>query len=229
MLRSKKTTHKSNKSQKQGCILFITLIFIIMFKYLFNFLLELFTLREYSPYYFACVKSPLVNTIIYPFLFVAFFAVGFYILPNRKMSSKKYICCASVFLLVTLITTIIFSGNVWIFNKDTISYNTLFQKNKIVYSYDDIEIAEMTIELEATRFTTTRLVYILEMNDSKQIKFDAFDSFRKDDKLLIAFDNAISDKRKVKGNFEYFDNATDEFNKYFSSLYKTENSLQSQK
>ena len=225
-MKKKKVSHESGKSNKQGLILLATTIIMAAFMIIYIYLLELLTLKAYSPDYFAWVKFPgLSHEMIFPFIFAIFFAVGFYIEPSRKTSNKKYIGCASFLLSVILIVTIVFSSNVWIFNKNTISYNTLFQKNKTVYSYDDIEQAKMTIEVTRAGMwgLATQLCYDLEMNDGKQIKFDAYDSFRKDDELLIAFDKAIADKRIVDGDFISFDNASDEFNEYFKSLYANSN------
>ena len=81
----------------------------------------------------------------------------------------------------------------------------------------------MQIELEATRFTTTSLVYTLEMNDGKKIKFDAYDSFRNNDEMLIEFDKAIADKRKIIGDFKHFENSSNEFNNYYRSLFANGN------
>lgn len=122
-------------------------------------------------------------------------------------------------MCIALAITIALCGNVWSFNKDKISYNTLFEKDKIVYSTDDIETAELQVDVEFTRLKTTNLVYDLKMSDGKEIKLDAYDSFRTDDDKIIEFDKAISQKRKAVGQFERFENASDEFNDYFCSLF----------
>lgn len=209
-----------NEQNKQGCLILLSLLIMILLIFIFNWLLKTLVLKEYSPYYFACVKLPFPSFyIIFPFAFLFVFTFCFYFYSERKVSNRKYITITSVFLSATLIVTVIFSCNIWNFSRDTISYNTLFHKDKIVYSFDDIKVAEMQIESEATRFTSTRLVYTLEMNDGKQIKFDAYDSFRKNDKMLIEFDKAIADKRKIISEFKHFENSSNEFNNYYRSLF----------
>ncbi len=216
--------NNKNEQSKQGYIILLSLILVISLIFIFNWLLKTLVLKEYSPYYFAFVKLPFPSFyIIFPFAFLFVFTFCFYFYSQRKVANKKYITITSILLSVTLIATVILSCNIWSFSRDTISYNTLFHKDKIVYSFDEIKVAEMQIELEATRFTTTSLVYTLEMNDGKKIKFDAYDSFRNNDEMLIEFDKAIADKRKIIGDFKHFENSSNEFNNYYRSLFANGN------
>lgn len=208
------------KSNKAGVAIFISLVIGIILMLLLNWLLKELILKEYSPDYFVCVKLPFsVFYIFYPIFFLFVFSVAIYFYPGKKLTNKKYICFCSAVLCIALAITIALCGNVWSFNKDKISYNTLFEKDKIVYSTDDIETAELQVDVEFTRLKTTNLVYDLKMSDGKEIKLDAYDSFRTDDDKIIEFDKAISQKRKAVGQFERFENASDEFNDYFCSLF----------
>ncbi|MCH5321109.1 MAG: hypothetical protein J1E36_05060 [Eubacterium sp.] len=218
--KKKKSAERTVKSQKEDYILLCTLIFMIAFKLLYDWLLELIMLKAYSPYYFASTKSS--SYIILPFLFIVFFAVALYILPDRKISNKKYISITSVILSITLALTIIFSSNVWVFNENSISYNTLFQKDKVVYTYDDIDSAELYYETwyGVKGMSSAHLIYNLNMNDDKEIEIDIPQSFYKDNNKLFQFDNMISDKRKVIGEYVPFDNKSDKFNEYYQSLFK---------
>lgn len=149
---------------------------MIVLQIISNWILKFLTLKEYLPDFFVCVKLPFsVFYIFYPFLFLFLFLVVIYFYPKRKTSKKTYICISSVALCITLLITTVFCGNVWSFNKNTISYNTLFEKNKIVYTLNDIETATMSIELISTRLRTTNMVYVLEMSDGSKIKIDAND------------------------------------------------------
>lgn len=210
---------KTDKTKKQGYILLLTLCLIAALIILYNKLLQALMLKAYSPYYFTCVKLPVSFSyfnLIYPFCLLLFLTVCIFLLTTVR---KKYI--PIIILCAALLATIIFSCNVWNFDKDVISYNTLFQKNKIVYSFDDIDRAELDIKLYFGRSANDCLEYTLYMNDGEQIKFDAFDSFRKDDDKLIEFDTAISDKRTTVGDFGYLDNASDELNSYLKVLFQS--------
>lgn len=217
--KKKKSAERTVKSQKEGYILLCTLIFMIAFKFLYDWLLEFIMLKTYSPFYFASTKSS--PYIILPFLFIVFFAVGLYILPDRKISNKKYIGITSVILSITLALTIIFSSTVWVFNENSISFNTIFQKGKVIYTYDDIDSAELYYETwSGVRMRSVHLIYNLKMNDGEKIEIDIPQSFYKDDKNFCQFDNMISDKRKVTGEYTPFGNKSDEFNEYYVSLFK---------
>lgn len=217
----KKNNYEKNViSNKKGCIIFFSLMAMIAIKLLYDWLLKTLTLEEYSPFFFANVKLPFsYSFIIYPFLFAFIFIICIFELPKRKVSDKKYIVYSSIFLCLILVVTVFISCNVWCFDQDTISYNTIFQKDKIVYSYNDIEKAELYIENKNVRLGQTNLNYVLTMSDGNVIKIDALDSFRKNDYALIEFDKKIAEKRKVIGEFEFLINEEDELNEYFHSLF----------
>lgn len=211
---------KKKAQNKAGWVIFFALVVVILCILLGNRLLEIGTLKAYSPDYFVCVKLPFsVFYIFYPIFFLFLFLVAIYFYPRRKLTNKNYIGISAAFLCVALALTIVFCGNVWSFNKDTITYNTLFQKDKAVYHFDDIDSAQLQTELVYTRSKTTNLEYRLKMRDGTEIHFDAYDSFRTDDDKIIAFDKAIAKKRTTVGQFEQVENASDAFNEYFRSLF----------
>ena len=175
-------------------------------------------MKIYAPYYFASTKASIVYFFLFILLAVSIVSIG--VLLKRKTISKKHICYALIVPIMVGIITIIISGNVWVVNENSISYNTLFQKNIIVYSYNDIESAEMSISRKRVGLNHTyRIKYDLYMNDGEKVKFDAYESFRENDEKLIDFDKAIANKRKVKGEFIYMDHSSEEFNKYYQSLF----------
>lgn len=116
---------------------------------------------------------------------------------------------------------IILNCNVWSFNKDAFSYNTILQKDKIVYLYDDIDF----VEVEENRYfmlsKSYHIDYTFYMKDGRRFKIDAFEIFCEADAKLIEFDKAISNKRKIVGNYYYNGNTSQELNDYYISLYNT--------
>lgn len=216
---------KSNVQKKTGKIILLTFIVALAFVLMTYSLLEPIMLKIFEPYYFVTLSSQVSLGSIFIFVPVTllFIFMGvIYALPDRKMSNKKYLSVCAVILSVALILTIVICGNVWVFNKDTISYNTLFLKNKAEYSFDDIKSAKMEYCYVAgvKGFIHEQLIYTLEMNDGSQIEIVAYPSFIKDDKKLIEFDKAIAEKRETVGEFEYFNNASDELNEYLDFAFQ---------
>ena len=120
-----------NNQNKAGSFIILSLITMIILLLLLNWLLKTLTLKEYSPYYFVCVRLPFsVFYIFYPVLFLFVFFTAMYFSPSRKITRKRYINISSILLCITLTTTIVLCGNVWSFNKNTISYNTFLKKIK---------------------------------------------------------------------------------------------------
>lgn len=219
MNKSKKRTpnklKKESKDVKFVLMVIITLGILLLYYWLFG----VFTMKIYTPYYFASTKTSIVYFFGVIFYVSVIFSIGF--LVKKKKFNKKKIGYLFIFPLVILFSMIIISGNVWVFDENLISYNTIFKKNENSYSYADIEKAEMSISYKNIRFNHTyNIEYILYMNNGKKIKFDAYESFRKSDAKLVEFDRAIANKRVVTGDFVYMDNADDEFNNYYHSLFK---------
>ncbi len=192
----------------------ITLGILLLYYWLFG----VFTMKIYTPYYFASTKTSIVYFFGVIFYVSVIFSIGF--LVKKKKFNKKKIGYLFIFPLVILFSMIIISGNVWVFDENLISYNTIFQKNENSYSYADIEKAEMSISYKTIRFNHTfSIEYILYMDSGKKIKFDAYESFREDDDKLIEFDKTIANKRAVVGEFLYIDSSSKEFNDYYHSLF----------
>lgn len=208
---------KNNKRNK-GFILVAIIAFDIAFFYAYMMLSEAIILKVYSPYYF--VSS---NYYIVLLLFFAFFIVTLAsaVIPSflRKELKKKTIFCSIAISIAMLIIITIFNCNIWSFNKDSFSYNTILKKDKIVYSYDDID----SIEMEENRYfllkRSSHIDYTFYMNDGRKFKIDAYEAFSEDDLKLIEFDKAISNKRKIIGDYYYSGNASQELNDYYNSLF----------
>ena len=217
--KKKPDREKTPETHKGEAGLALLEIILVLSLFLYDFSFKFFTLKIYEPFYFASTKAFNVR-----FMYLILFAVvnciiAIFVFPNPK-KQKKHLFQATTVLFVTLAIIIILSGNVWVVNENSISYNTLFQKNKIVYSYDDIENAEMSISYEHISVGHTyNIDYILYMNDGEKVKFNAYESFRENDDKLIEFDKAISNKRKADGEFIYIDQSSEEFNKYYQSLF----------
>lgn len=217
------TKIKKTEARKLGMIIIFALLLMIAFMSCYVWLLEILTLKFFSPDYFVCSRLPAnVYTIMIPFIFVFIFVILFYIAPSRKLANKKYIGIASALLIITLLLTAVFSSNVWAFDKNAISYSTLFQRDKIVYDFNDIESLEAHYELIATRLGSTKLVYTLNMSDGKSVEVDVYNSFMNDDNNLIEFDKAIADKRTLTGDFEPSGAVSDEINEYYKQIFETD-------
>lgn len=213
----KRTPNKSKKGSKDidfVLMIVITLVILLLYYWLFDIL----TMKIYTPYYFVSTKTSIVYFMGVMFYVSVILSFGFLI--KKKKFKKKKIVHVIIFPLITLFLMITISGNVWVFNENSISFNNLFQKNQITYSYADIEKAEMSISYKTIRFNHTfSIEYILYMDSGKKIKFDAYESFREDDDKLIEFDKTIANKRAVVGEFLYIDSSSKEFNDYYHSLF----------
>lgn len=217
-MNKRKSTSRKSKSYKEGNILALSAVIVTVVLFSYYWLFEILTMRIHAPYYFASTKATIVYFLLFLVFVVIIISIG--VLLKKKTVSKKHICYAFIVPMIVVAIMIILSGNVWIVNENSISYNTLFQKNKIVYYYNDIESAEMSISYQRVRLNHTyRIKYDLYMNDGEKVEFDVYESFRDDDNRLIEFDKAIADKRKVTGEFIYMDHSSEEFNKYYQSLF----------
>ena len=140
------------------------------------------------------------------------------------MQSKKYIIICSLISTIILIVSLISNCNVWVANEKGISYNTIFSKEKISYSYDDI--TTVTVQYSANGIRPLRgktLVYNVIMQDGKELELQLFDLLYQDYKSLIKFDKVVSDKRKTIGNFIELA-IPNELNDYYNKLFSFEQS-----
>lgn len=220
---------KSKKDNKSGYIIALSVAIAALLILLFYWLLKSMMLYNFSPDYFVLIKSPIPAFYSsFPFAFLLMFLTAIYFYPERKTPKRKYVAMSICTLSVTLFLTIIIllNCNTLSFNNNEFTYNTfdtLFSKDKIVYTYDDIKAVDFQIEINSDRMLTSNLLYTFEMNDGKQLEFDISDSFRNDDDKLIEFDKRISDKRNVTGNFSYMHNFDSEINDYYKSLFNSIN------
>lgn len=209
---------KISADNRRGLILLAALVSAVIFQLLFVYLAEVLTLKIYAPEYFAYVRLP-ANMYLAPLPFAGalVIAVTAYIFAPRKISLKKYIGIASGLLAAVLFATIAFCSRTWVFNKDTVSYNTLFAKDKVVYQMRDIRSAEARLEYSAR---VTHLEYVLEMNDGGKVEFDLYSAFADVEEKLIAFDRSIADKRTLSGEFQYAPGMSDAVNEYYENLFR---------
>lgn len=204
------------QQNKAGVCMLLAAVFGVLFIFGYSGLLKAILLQVHSPDYFLTARSTEGFLILgYPFAMACFFAVAFYFVP-RKMTNKTYMAIAGSILTAVLLVTVICSCNVWVFNKGTFSYNTLFQKNKTVYTYSDIQSATLQYE---SRGRNDVLFYELKMSDGQEIEIGISDAACKDEHLLFTFDEKISGKRNVVGEYFDFRGLSDAFNEYFGALF----------
>lgn len=226
MSKKKKKKKKSadrfpkNYKEKEKRILFVILLIYFAFYFAYFKLSEIIALRVYSPYYFVSSKFGIVQILLLILLLIVALLAGTYLIEGTKTPKKKYIFRSSAIIIISLISIIIFNCNVWSFNKDTFSYNTIIRKDKIVYSYDDIDSAELYVHSASGKGIHDYIDYTFYMNDGKEIKFNAQEAFYTDNNKIIEFDKAIANKRTVKeGDYSHFLYWNDNLNDYFDSVY----------
>lgn len=213
---------KYERSKKE-CILILIMFIFLVIGCAYIYLSPNIALKIYSPYYFSSYKF---DADFMRFLFVALFFLvmyfsGTYLLRKIKTTKKKYLVRSSAIVFAFIAVSIILQFNMWTFNEESFSYNTLFQKDKIVYSYEEIEKAE--VEMYRSHFKyggLDRIQYSLYMNDGRKIKVIANSGYYTDDTKIIDFDKSIADKRIVIGEFYYY--GSDELNRYFESVYSNQ-------
>lgn len=212
--------HPPDYKKKEKRILFIIILICFVFYFAYFKLSEIIALKVYSPYYFVSSKFEIVQILLIVLLLIAICFAATYLLSDIKTTKMKYVFRSSAIVIISLITIIIFNCNVWTFNKDLFSYNTIFQKDKIVYSYDDIDSAELYVHSASGKGIHDHIDYTLHMNDGREIKFDAYEAFYNNDDKIIEFDKTIASKRTVKaGDYSHFLYWNDKLNEYYNSIY----------
>lgn len=215
---------KGKKDNKSGYIIALTVVIATLSILLFNWLLKSIMLHLFSPDYFVLIQSPIsVFYSFFPFAIILMFLTALYYYPKRNIAKWKYIIISICTLLVTLSLTIIIllNCNILNFNRNEFVSYKLFNKNQIVYAYDDIKSVDVQIEVNSDRMLTENLIYTFEMNDGKQIKCDILDSFRNNDDELIEFDKSFFEKRNTIGDFSYISNLNSEINNYYRLLFSS--------
>lgn len=208
---------------KEQCILFIILVLYLVLYIAYVKLFKNIPLKIHSPYYFISYKYDAIYILFIILFFLVIYFSGTYLLKKIKTTKKKYIFRSSVILTIFFAVIIFFQFNMWSFNKDTFSYNTIFQKDKIVYSYDEINSAELEIYHSSGYLRTDYYInYTLYMNDGEKIKFDAYNAYYTDEDKIIEFDKAIADKRSVVENdYDHYLYNSEKLNEYYNSLYNS--------
>lgn len=211
-----------NSFSKLDIAILIDLIFSVAFFCLYHFLLKVYFFERYESAFF--INKNMMFYFPIPFLLVTLMGVIIYFSESRKMQSKKYIIICSLISTIILIVSLISNCNVWVANEKGISYNTIFSKEKISYSYDDI--TTVTVQYSANGIRPLRgktLVYNVIMQDGKELELQLFDLLYQDYNSLIKFDKVVSDKRKTIGNFIELA-IPNELNDYYNKLFSFEQS-----
>ncbi|MDE5605304.1 MAG: hypothetical protein K2I73_06965 [Eubacterium sp.] len=178
-------------------------------------------LNMYNPYYFISYNSDTFDVLMIILLGIVIISSAAYLFRGFNISRKKYLIRLSAIAIIMLIGITILNCNMWTFDKDTFSYNTIFQKNKIVYSYDNIDSAEVEVYCGGRKQASPRINYALHMHNGKIVKFNAYYACYTDEDKIIEFDKSIADKRSVvEDDYDHnlYDN--EKLNEYYSSLYK---------
>ncbi len=122
--------HPPDYKKKEKRILFIIILICFVFYFAYFKLSEIIALKVYSPYYFVSSKFEIVQILLIVLLLIAICFAATYLLSDIKTTKMKYVFCSSAIVIISLISIIIFNCNVWTFNKDSFSYNTIFKKTK---------------------------------------------------------------------------------------------------
>ena len=212
----KSKQNECRKFSKLDIAVLITLTLEILCFLLYNFLIKSYFLGRYD--YALFVERDMMKFFSIPFLIIVFVAVIYYFSGERKTTSKKYMVVSSIISVVVLITSIVCNCNVWVVTEESISYNTLFKEEKVVYSYDDIETVLLCYSGDGLRNRGSTLTYNLTMNDGEEISLQLSNSCSKEYKSFIAFDKKVSAKRATKGEFVEMANS-EELNNYYKELF----------
>lgn len=215
----KKYKQKETKKffSKLDIAILIDLLLSVTFFLLYNFLIKEYFFERYESAFF--INKNMMLYFSLPFLLVTLAELIVYFSENRKMQSKKYIFICSLISTIILITSLISNCNVWVANEKGISYNTIFSKEKISYSYDDITTATVYYSANGIRpLRGKTLVYNMTMKDGNTLEIQLSDLLYQDSNSLINFDKAISDKRKTVGNFVELA-IPNELNNYYNNIF----------
>lgn len=214
MKKSKKNEKK--RFSKLDIAVLITLILVVVFFFLYNFLIKTYFLGRYEFAYF--VERDMMKFFSLPFIVIVFAVVVYHFANERKMSSKKYIILSSIISVAILVASIVCNCNVWVATEAGISYNTLFKDEKVVYSYDDVETVLLHYSGDGLRNRGSSLTYNVTMNDGEEIEIQLSDSYSENYNLFMDFDKKVSSKRTTSGEFVEMANL-DELNNYYRELF----------
>lgn len=212
----KSKRNESRNFTKLDITVLITLVSEILLFLLYNFLMKTYFLGRYDSALF--VERDMMKFFSIPFLIIVFIAVICYFSRERKTSSKNYILLSSIISVVVLIASIVCNCNVWVVTEESISYNTLFKDEKVVYSYDDVETVLLCYSGDGLRNRGSTLAYNVTMNDGEEIEFQLSNSYSKDYICFIDFDKKVSSKRTTSGEFVEMANL-EELNNYYKELF----------
>lgn len=196
----------------------IDILLSVIFFLLYHFLIKVYFFERYESAFF--INKNMMFYFPIPFLLVVFAEIIIYFLEGRQKKSKKYIIICSLISIIILVTSVISNCNVWVANENGISYNTIFTKEKISYSYDDV--STITAYYSASGIRPLRgetLVYNITMSDGKELEVQLFDLLYPDSDSLINFDKTISDKRKAIGDFVELA-IPDKLNNYYRNIFE---------
>lgn len=212
-----KPKEKKKAFSKLDIAILIDILLSVIFFLLYHFLIKVYFFERYESAFF--INKNMMFYFPIPFLLVVFAEIIIYFLESRQKKPQKYIIICSLISIIILVTSVISNCNVWVANENGISYNTIFSKEKISYSYDDI--TTITAYYGASGIRPLRgetLVYNITMSDGKEIEIQLFDLLYPDSDSLINFDKTISDKRKTVGDFVELA-IPDELNNYYRNIF----------
>lgn len=203
------------KKKTANYALIVFSFFSISFSLIFNFLIKRLLLKKYLPYYFiVCKHNTSMLTLL--FVFLCLFIVLIYFIIDKYISPKKYIIISLFILIAALLVTIMLSNDVWVLNKENISYNTMFKNNITVYKYDDISEAELSLEQS---LYNSKMIYNLKIDDKENVKINILNASYSDEKRIFEFDEKIANKRSTIGEYNFLSGKSDEFNRYYSNVF----------
>lgn len=212
----KKTCKKKTAMSKLDIAVSFALVASILFFVIYNCLLKLyFNVRYDHPYF---LYRNIIHYLSIPFLCLIIAEVAYFFSDQRKMASKKYIIISSILSAVVLLITIVCSCNIWVVSDKSISYNTLFTDEKIVYDYNDIDNVTLFYKTVGIKTAGHTPAYIFHMSDGEDIEICLLESYFNSYDSFIEFDKKISDKREISGDFISLE-IPDEINEYYRKLF----------
>ena len=214
----------NKKTTKVEISIVSTVLFSIIFFFIYKFILIFYFTQRYDEFLFAYTSN--YYSVIF---FCGFIIIGVsaYFDDHRKMKPQKYWTIFSCIGLIIFILVGYFSTSGWIVTKEKITYCTIFSDNIAGYCYDDFENVRLYYnESIGIKGNGVSPEYKIETNDGEIIKLCLMESYYDSCDKLIEFDKLASYKRICEGEYIYLSNslkATDELNQYYKRIFNRNN------
>lgn len=212
---------KEEKAQKKKAerILMIVLLCEIVFGFIYLMINRLYVEKTHSDAVIIFREIKAEAYIIYCIIMMLFIAGMLFSKKSKNITGQKIIPLALAGI-IGICVCFILNCQIWSADEDGLHYNTLFAKDKIVYSYDDIECAEL-YDSHPVRGEST-LVYEIKTESKETVLLYLSNAEYKSTEDVIKFDSELLKNRAVQGKYSRLYAYDKKLDEYYKSVFAKE-------